>query len=100
MANTESGNTWYIDSTGSIDRKPARILYIILSPTSGATQPRLVLTTDQDAPQTVLDLWTTTTESKFFDFSLVPIQAESIKAGTVTDCVATVILRPGDQQGN
>ena len=100
MANVEAGNIWYIDTVGTIDRKPARILYIVITPTSGASQPRLVLTTNHSAPQTVIDLYTTTTESKQFDFSRIPLTVESLRAATVTDCVATVILKPGDQQGN
>lgn len=99
MANAEVGNIWYIDSAGSLDRKPVRIQRIVISPTSGASAPRLTLKTNQSAPQPVLELVCSTSESLTLDFTDSPIVIDSLQAETVSDCVATLIMRPGDQNG-
>ena len=98
MANTKSGNTWYIDSTGTLEHTGVLVVdYIVLSPsTHGSGNPALVLKDRTNAGLLKIKVCTSNTQSTVLDFTKTPIQFfDGINASTVTDAVATIIYRGG-----
>lgn len=95
MANTNQGNTHYVDSTGTLStRKNVKLLRLIVTSTSTAAS---LILQDYDASTPVnmlqVDIAADNT-TEHLDFSAAPIIfPNGITAGTVTNCVATLVVR-------
>lgn len=102
MANTQSGQAWYVDtahSTSAEDLIAKNIFVTGVVVTSTGATGRIVLA-DVTTAAVIVDLRVAAENgaaagaSRFFDFSNNPLQfANGIKVSTLTTAVATVIGR-------
>ncbi len=92
MANVSNSNTFYIDSTGSLLIKNLKAMYVTVT----ATAANAILNL-QDADTSVnkinlrVAISGDTQEFRFEDSPIV--FPNGIKANTVTNCVATVVIK-------
>ena len=90
MANARSGNSHYVDSTGTLSSDSCKIAGVIVTATAASAILAL-----QDAAGSVnkANLRVATSgETKHFDFSQTPIFCPNgLKASTVTNAIVVVI---------
>lgn len=100
MANVKSGNTWYIDSTGSLvltsvtTATAINLIYLVLTPT--AANGRIVL--EDDLTGSVKLDFRTGSElvTEVLDLSTYPITfSNGINVATLTNAVATLVIKDG-----
>lgn len=97
MANARNGNSWYVDtSSGTLGTKNYVVYYVTVTATS--SNGVLVLQDNAATAINKIDLRVPTSGSTVrFNFSDCPLVfPNGIKAGTVTNCNATII---GREQG-
>jgi hypothetical protein len=91
VANAQRGNSWYVDSTGTLTTNKNQIVKrVVITPTSA----NAVLVLQDDSTTTnKCDLRAATSgDSKDFDFGLAPLVFPGgIKVTTLTNCVALII---------
>lgn len=92
MANSRSGNTIHIDSTGSLGLPGARMAYLVVRSTNGATEVRLA--NDDGVPTVKISVGLSSTQdTKMFDFSANPVIFSSgIYVSAITNAEATIVL--------
>lgn len=90
MANVTNGNTVYVDSTGTLLSKPARLHYLILTATAANA---VVVLQDTTGSSTKLDYRNATSgTSVILDCSTAPIFFPTgIKVSTLTNALVTVV---------
>lgn len=90
MANVRQGNTHYVDSTGTLDADPVKVLGIIVTATSANA---VVVFQGDTGSANRLDLRVATSgATQDFDFSARPISfPKGIKVSTLTNAIVTVI---------
>ncbi len=91
MANVRSGNSHYVDSTGTLEADDCQIAGVLL--TSTAANAVVVLQTNHGTPKNKLTLKLAADGStQFFDFSQAPVAFPGgLKVGTLTNSIVTVI---------
>ncbi len=90
MANVRSGNTHYIDSTGSLTAENnVKVRQVIITPTSA----NAVLTLSDSAGTTtkIQVRAATSGESRSFEFPVPVIFPNGINVTTLTNCVAMLV---------
>ncbi len=90
MANTRSGNSHYVDSTGVLETAAMKIAGVLVTAT-GANA--VVAIADSAGTTAKLNLRVATSgECTHFDFALIPILfPNGVKVTTLTNAIATVI---------
>jgi hypothetical protein len=98
MANTKTGNVWYVDTaySAATDDNTDNIVVGSVVLTTTAASGRIILK-DPKTGAIKLDLkHPTDADSKHFDFSANPIICPNgLRASTLTNAVATIILLRG-----
>jgi hypothetical protein len=91
VANARTGNTHYVDSTGTLSSDPETVLGFVLTATSANAVAAI-----QDSGSTdKLNLRVATSgETKHFDFSSAPLSFQKgVKVSTLTNAILTVIYK-------
>lgn len=94
MANVQSGNVWYVDSTGSLTvNGSVRVIQIVLSPSShGSGSPLITLQDQSQSNNTKITVATPNTTTAVVPF-LKPLEFfGGIKVSTLNGAVATIII--------
>lgn len=96
MANVRSGNTHYIDSTGTLTAdKNDKVAYVVL--TASSANAVILLTDAGSGTRSKIDLRVATAgTTQVFDFSEVPLVfSNGVRVGTLTNAVATIVYTKG-----
>lgn len=103
MANTRSGNTWYVDTAyaSASDNLDASVVVTCIVVTATTAAGRIVLS-DASTGDTKLDIRVATAgDSKVIDLSASPISFQNgIKVSTLTTAVATLVGRAAGKAGS
>jgi hypothetical protein len=93
MANIQSANSWYVDSTGNLTGN-FKIVYIVMTATAASG---VIVFQDVTTSANRMDLRVATSgATQVFDFSECPISCPNgIKVSTLTNAVATFVGRAG-----
>lgn len=90
MANVESGNTIFIDTTGVAAARRTKVTHMVVSPSD--TDCRLVLVNTNNDSTTKMDLRIADGRTLFFDFSGNPMYfPDGVKATTATSVAVTIV---------
>lgn len=90
MANVRSGNTFYVDSTGTLTSIGTKVSYILLSSTGANATVTLQ---DENTSANVMTLKIDAAHgSQLFDFSRIPLFFPGgVKISAISNAVATVV---------
>jgi hypothetical protein len=96
MANTRSGNTWFVDTQHTVASDAIQgkitVIGVLFAPTAAAAVLRLH-DLDSDTVKAEFRI-NTQVDTRFYDFSTAPLVfASGVKAKTLTNAVATLICR-------
>lgn len=95
MANTRSGNTWYVDSTGTLTTTGKRTYVTHIIYRSGAS-PSVATIRDGSSDIKFVVSSPTSSETLLWDFSANPISFQtSINVSTLTSAVITFVFKEG-----
>lgn len=96
MANTQSGNSVYIDTVGIVNEVPVNVLSITITAT---TANAIVNLTDTKTALNKLNLRLVTAgTSQVFHFEDAPLFFQGgVTASIVTNCIVTIVMKPKGQ---
>ena len=96
MASVRNANSFYVDSTDSLEVLGLSVYTITLTSTSGAGV--ITLQDNTDTPTTKLTLKVPNGETLLFDFNLMPLLfPNGIVVSVLTNAVATIVFKEGNR---